>query len=264
MAEFDSTQTPHLFLGTADLWPQAATASHPGHWATAHVNDDPALRWIVAKYVEGGSPNRNNHMWAPEDLEASIASVPNSPINMLHKSHYVVGSVTGAKYMKKDEKDKKKAKAEDMNPFVEVVGPLWRYYFPNEVATVEAAFNEGALFVSMECIAETARWHAASGETRDFPYKGPNHESYGEWQAQGNVLQFVNPHFLGCGLIVPPVKPGWGGAVVHQIAQLVDEHEDQAEDIYSTVARIAPHLSPSIWEEVMLSVLVRHHDTEVL
>lgn len=257
-----STDRAQIFIGSGDLWPEAAKASHPGHWAQDYVNDNPALRWIVAKYVEGGAPNRNNHYWAPEDLKASVASVENTPMNMLHKSHYIVGSFVGAEFLTADE-DVSLAQ-EASNPYIEVVGPFWRYYFPNELATIEAAFDEGKLFVSMECIAETARWHRPNGETQDFPYMGPTHSSYGDWQRSGNMLQFVNPHFLGGGLIVPPVKPGWGGAAVKEIAELINENEDHAEDVYEAVARSAPHLSPSDWEGVMLLIMNEYKIKEML
>lgn len=257
-----STERAQIMIGSADLWPEAAKASHPGHWAGDYVNDNPALRWIVAKYVEGGNPNRNNHFWAPEDLKTSVASVHNTPMNMLHKAHYVVGSFTGAKYM---ESDHGKALAQEVdNPYIEVVGPFWRYYFPNELATVEAAYKEGKLFVSMECIAETARWHRPDGETQDFPYRGPNHASYGEWGTTENMLQFVRPHFLGGGLIVPPVNPGWGGAIVREIAQIIDDHPEEAATIYEAIAERAPHLAPSDWEEIMLMVMKGHKSHEVL
>lgn len=212
------TSDSQIMLGTASLLGDEATAQEEEYWARAYVNDNPALRWIVAKYVEGGRANRNRHFWSPSDLAAAVDTVPNTPMNMLHKSHYIVGTVTGARYQTEDH-DLTLAQ-EIMNPFdaeptgnpyIEVVGPLWRYYFPNELATIESAHAEGRLFVSMECVAETARWHTADGEHKDFPYRGPNDASYGEWQTNGNIMQFVNPHFLGTGLIVPPVSPGWGG-----------------------------------------------------
>jgi hypothetical protein len=262
MAQDFSNDSAQIMIGAADLWPEAAVASHPGHWAESYVNDNPALRWIVAKYVEGGNANRNNHFWAPEDLKESVASVVDTPMNMLHKSHYIVGSFTGAKYMEEDH-DYALAQ-EDANPYIEVVGPFWRYYFPNELATVEAAHAEGKLFVSMECIAETARWHKKDGESKDFEYRGPNDASYGEWGATGNMLQFVNPHFLGGGLIVPPVQPGWGGAIVKEIAQIIADHAEQAEDLYEAIASSAPHLQPSDWEEIMLMVMRTHKSSELL
>ncbi len=253
-----TTERSHVLLGSVDMWPTAATAQELGHWATPHVNDNPAFRWIVAKYVEGGNPNRNNHMWSPEDLASSVESIRHTPMNMLHKSHHVVGSFTAAKYMDRPH-TATLAQEGDFNPYVEVVGPFWRYYFPNELYTVESAFEEGRLFVSMECVSETARWHRASdGATEDFPYMGPTHQSYGEWQAEGNVLQFVNPHFLGGGLIVPPVAPGWGGAEVREMAHYVEKNQEEAEDIYASVARLAPHLSPKEWENVMLFILEQH------
>lgn len=250
-----STERAQIMIGSADLWPEAAKASHPDHWAEAYVNDNPALRWVVAKYVEGGNPNRNNHFWSPGDLKASVASVENTPMNMLHKSHYIVGSFTGAKYM---ESDHDAALAQEINPYIEVVGPFWRYYFPNELATVEAAHNEGKLFVSMECIAETARWHRPDGESQDFPYRGPNHASYGDWQSAGNTLQFIKPHFLGGALIVPPVKPGWDGAIVREIAQIIEQNPEEAEALYTAIAEKAPHLGPSDWEEIMFMVMRAH------
>jgi hypothetical protein len=250
-----TTASSHVLLGSVDLWPSAATAQEMKHWAEPYVNSNPAFRWMVAKYVESGNPNRNNHMWSPDDLRDSVESIHHTPMNMLHKASHVVGTFVAGKYME-EEHDNTLAQAQEaFNPYVEVVGPFWSYYFPNELQTVEAAYEEGRLFVSMECVAETARWHRTDGEHRDFIYMGPNHKSYGEWQSPGNILQFVNPHFLGGGLIVPPVDPGWSGAEVRELARIVSTHQDEAEDVYETVAQLAPHLSTDEWENVMLFIM---------
>jgi hypothetical protein len=72
------------------------------------------------------------------------------------------------------------------------------------------------------------------------------------------MLQFVKPHFLGGGLIVPPVEPGWGGAIVREIAQIIADNEVQAEALYEAIAEKAPHLGHSEWEEIMLMVMRTH------
>ena len=254
-----TTASSQVMIGTGDLLDmERAVASQ--HWAAGHVNDNPAFRWVVAKYVEGDNPNSNNHLWSGDDLKASAESIVNTPMNLLHRSHHIVGSFTGAKYLE-TEAEGSLAAAQEVNPHIEVVGPVWRYYFPNELATIEAAFEEGSLFVSMECVAETARWHNATGETKDFPYRGPNDDSYGEWQAKGNVLQFVNPLFLGGGLIIPPTKPGWSGAEVKEIAALIEKNQDDAESVYAAIAEAAPHLDPGKWEQIMLVVMKGYEDS---
>ena len=252
-----TTKSAQVMIGAGDLMDlDRAVASQ--HWTADHVTDNPALRWVVAKYVEGDSPNRNNHFWASEDLRASAGSIVHTPMNLLHRSHHIVGTFTGSQFLEGAEGA---AVAAEDNPHIEVVGPIWRYYFPNEVATIEKAVAENSLFVSMECVAETARWHKASGESKDFPYKGPTDASYGEWQEQGKVLQFVNPLFLGGGLIIPPTKPGWPGAVVRDLAAYINDNEEEAANVYAAVSEAAPDLDPAKWEEVMLAVMKNYRIT---
>jgi len=262
-----STASAQTLIGPADVL-DAEQAVADQHWAAAMVNSNPAFRWIVAKYVEGNKPNKNNHLWAAEDLAASVDTVQYAPMNMLHEQNHIVGSFTGSKFMKAEPHgslDPSTAQQQaDQNPYIEVVGPFWRYYFPNELATVEKAFAEGSLFISMECVAETARWHNQNGETKDFQYMGPSDASYGEWQKQGNILQFVKPHFVGGGLIVPPKKPGWGGAEVKQIAELVEEYQQESEDVYEAIAAAAPHLDPKVWEELMFVTMKSYKNSGIV
>ncbi len=249
-----TTASAQILVGAGSILDEERALAD--HWAADIANNNPAFRWIVAKYVEGNKPNSNNHYWAAEDLESSADSIRFTPMNMLHQSDHIVGSFIGSKFVKEEPQGGLLSTAEhESNPYIEVVGPFWRYYFPEELSLIESAFAEGRLFVSMECVAETARWHRADGQTKDFPYAGPNDPSYGDWGTQENILQFVSPHFVGGGLIVPPVLPGWGGAEVREIAQILDLYPDEAENVYEAVAHAASHLAPSDWEEVMLSIM---------
>jgi hypothetical protein len=109
----------------------------------------------------------------------------------------------------------------------------------------------------MECVAETLTITRPDGEQQDFPYMGPAAEPYGDWGGRENVRRFNNPHFLGGALVVPPAKPGWKGAEINELADLVNTNAAEAEAVYDTIKDAAPHLDPKIWEELMLTVMAK-------
>jgi 2'-5' RNA ligase len=63
------------------------------------------------------------------------------------------------------------------------------------------------------------------------------------------------PHFVGSGIIIPPMKPGWKRADITQFAALEKRHEAEAELVYNHIATTHPHLAPGQWEQLMAGVL---------
>ena len=235
-------------------------------WAERSVYKNPAFKWVLGRYVEADQANNNNQYWSYEDLQASIGTVKNSPMNMLHQPRRVVGHYTDAEMMFPlgDEagKWKKKAKAEAAHvdysyekPYVEALGVFYKYYFPEELAMIEAAHSEGALFFSMECIAETVTCGDPDGCGETFQYAGRSSETYCQHVNSGGIRKLNKPHFLAGALLVPPVKPGWSGAEIHDLSLVVAAQADEAERAYNGVKAMAPHLDPEAWENVMLLLM---------
>lgn len=224
-------------------------------WAHEHMTFNEAIKWVIAKYVEADRANYNNQYWRLEDLQMKKPTVVHSPMNMNHEAHHIVGTWTAAEliYPTREHSDHDQT----TNPYIEVVGAFWRFYFPGELARIEDAFRSGSLHVSMECVSETVTCIGEGGCGRSFAYSGPRSASYCEHLLNGGVKQLDNPHFLGGALIVPPSKPGWGGAAVKELSRLMTVYAETAESIYDAVAEESPHLNANQWEWLMCELLLQ-------
>ena len=222
-------------------------------WAEKHIQYNPALKWIVAKYVEADNPNNNRQFWSYEDLQFGKPSIAHSPINLLHQSRRVIGTITHAEMLY----PKEEAAADDvLHPFIEVVGPLWAHYFPEEVGILQRAHAEGGLTISMECVAKEVECAGDQGCGKIFPYKGPKHSSYCNHLNDGNSIKQLNePHFLGAGLLVPPIKPGWNKASVTEISKLTSEYSTECEQAYEGIKTLMPNADALTWESMMAEVV---------
>lgn len=246
------TSRSHVFLDGAILLPDDREIA--GHWAESYINDNPAYRWVVGKYVEADNPNSNNQMWTLDELQKAKKSITDAPMNILHRPQHIVGAYTGAE-MNYPISEAADASDPTTHPYIGAVAAFWKYYYPTELAVVEMAFNEGSLFYSMECISDTITFRSTSGEEATFPYAGPSSSSYGDWNDRSNVRQLNGAHFLAGALIFPPAKPGWKGANIKELANIIDKNDVAAEAAYEMFRSGSPHLSSVAWEELMLSVM---------
>ena len=222
-------------------------------WASKHIVPNEAIKWVVAKYVEADNANYNGQMWKLQDLQLKKPTIVHSPMNINHAAHHIVGTFPAAEMMYPVGDH-----AQQLNPYIEVLGAMWRFYFPQEMEAVEAAFKEGSLYTSMECVSTSVTCAGDGGCGQTFAYMGPVSETYCEHlQQPGGVRQLNDPHFLAGALIIPPARPGWGGASVDEISALIQANLAQAEKIYNQVAENAPHLDPKAWENLMIDLLHR-------
>lgn len=217
-------------------------------WAERSVKQNPALRWVLGKYVEADRPNNNNQMWTLPDLRESIATVINSPMNMLHQSRRIVGHYTDVELLYPTTDGAQDAS----NPYVEALGAFYKWYFPEELALIEKAHAEGSLYFSMECISKTIVCAGENGCGSEFAYAGPRDESYCNHINDGGVKLLAKPHFLAGAILVPPVKPGWSNAEIHS---LVANHSDELEAAYRGVKIELPHLSEAELEGLMFEIV---------
>lgn len=228
-----------------------------GSWASKHMTTNKAFKWILGRYVEADNANSNNQYWTAGDLQLKHPTVKYAPLNMLHQQKNIVGAYVASEMLYPTDE---KADGTPQNPYVEALAAFWSYYFPGELAAVEAAHAEGSLFYSMECVGDTVTFRdGASEET--FPYRGPQDESYGAWnENRAAIRQLDNPHFLGGALIIPPVKPGWTNAEIKDISKYVSEHQEMSEMVYNGVKEQANHLSPVQIEAITLELIAKGMD----
>lgn len=226
-------------------------------WAEKHVHQNPALGWVLGKYVEANKENSNKQYWALDDLHIAQPTITHAPMNLLHDERKVVGAFVATEMMFPIEGEM----ASVLNPYVEALGVFWKYYFPREYKIVEAAHAAQSLYFSMECVAQTITCAGEGGCTSEFEYKGPRHETYCAHLNGGESTKQLNkPHFLAGALIFPPDRPGWKGAEVHDLSSLVKEHQVEAELAYEGVKQESPDLNPQQWEALMTQIIAHAHD----
>ncbi len=234
-------------------------------WANELIYRNPALKWIVGNYVEADNSNSNSQYWTLEDLSLKGATVNHGPMNIAHVANDIVGTYVGSELLHPMDAAG--------NAYIETVAAMWKYYFPKETHIVESAHADGTLFQSMECVSDTVTCvpHSkadadvaaspACGQT--FPYTGP-YGDYCEHIAEHTAArQFDNPHFLGGGLIIPPLKPGWRNAEIQEISALMNT--EMAESVQEQVAIEASHLDESqqeaLAQEIVLEDMLTAEDS---
>jgi hypothetical protein len=219
-------------------------------WAEDHVRLDPDLGWILARYVEAENANDNGHIFPLEDLKAAQATLPFKPLNMLHHGHYNVGTLVAASLLYPTDE---LAAAAQTHPYIETLAAFWRSQFPEEYRLVERAHKEGALYISHECMPETVTCPTCD---MTAAYAGKVSDTYCDHMNGITKPKRLNkPTFNAGGLIIPPVRPGWTGAEITELAQLIEERAAEAEAIYAALEQDLDHLSPKDWEAMMAQIL---------
>lgn len=206
------------------------------NWASEHIKPNPGLKWVLAKYVEADNANSNGQYFSLDDLRLSQPTVNNSPMNIDHHQNEIVGTWVSSELLYPTDS------SHILNPFVEVLGAYWKHYFPERLVDVEAAFNSGTLYVSMECFGSTVTCVGTDDACNEsFPYEGPFGEGYcAHIKDRASYRQIDKPQFVGGALIVPPNKPGWKSATVNEMSGLVTKAVE--EKIFESIAEENPEL----------------------
>lgn len=218
-------------------------------WAEKHVRADKNLKWILGNYVMADQANSNGHIFPLEDLKTyGQATIPNKPLNMLHIPDRIVGHYAAVEMLYP-----MGASEEVSSPYIQALAAYYYYYFEDTYREIEKAHREGQLFFSMESVPASLVC-AAEGCGLEFAYAGRQHESYcAHLQEPIAARQLKQPHFTGGALIIPPVRPGWKSADIHELSRVFEE----AETTYNQVVAAAPHLDPRNWELIMLTLISR-------
>lgn len=218
-----------------------------GRWDTA-ATPNPYFSWMQGRFVGGEEPNRNNAFWSTADLEMGAPTVKHGPLNWLHESKHVIGSIADARLISRDE-----AKDEDLSqPYIAALAGIWRWIYPDEAAVVEMASDAGKLWYSMECVSRVVNCAGESGCGKEFPYVDVMTKAAtvcSHLLNRSSVRHLVDPTFLGGAVIVPPVRPGWA----HADARVLAEAAKMAEKSFDAAGR--PDMTASEWELLMAQVV---------
>lgn len=224
-------------------------------WAEKHVVKNQALKYVLGRYVEANNVNSNGHIFDLTELGDAQKLIPNTPLNLLHRPHYIVGNYIAAELVYPTEV------ASDgggvANPYVEALAAFYRYYFPEEFAVVEKAHKDGALYYSMECVPQTVTCVAVCG--KQYAYDGRQSPTYcAHMNEPGAQKKLGVPQFTGGALIIPPVKPGWKRADITEISALLAKAD--AESTYEQVKKELPSLNAAQWEYTVAKLMMMAHE----
>ncbi len=246
-----------VWLG-AEAW--LVDGSRELAWAENLIVDNPAYRWVLGRYVEANQPNDNGHVFDLDDLRASQPSLVHAPLNMIHRADRVVGCYVGSELIYPVAGDPGAgaplAAAATTNPYMEALAAFYKYYFPDELAQIEAAHNQGSLFFSMEAVPSSLTCLHADCN-KEFPYQGRRSPAYcGHLNELAARRRLNKPHFVGGALIIPPVTPAWRRADITELSKLLETHALEAEMAHNAIAELTPNAEPSAWEQAMFLVML--------
>lgn len=218
------------------------------NWASKHIYTNPAFKWIVGNYLEADQANSNGQQFSLDDIRESHNSLTNTPLNIDHDRSNIVGSMVASDIVYPIK--------EEANPHLEALSVFWKRYFPETLRRVEAAHESGSLYYSMEAIGESVTCvgsDSACGET--FAYKGPKDVSYCDHINSVTSNRLINkPDFMGAALIVPPNRPGWKAARIHEVALEEDasDYDRVMHDIFDS-----SDLSDDDWDTLMWEITMK-------
>lgn len=222
-------------------------------WAEKHVVRNPALSWVLGKFVEADKANSNKQYFSLDGLKLAQPSILHAPMNMNHSSRRVVGTYVATELVYPTDT----ADASDpSHPYIEALGVFWKHYFPEEHHLIESAAKDGMLYFSMECLPRQVKCFGEGGCESVFDYDGPSSPTYcAHLNERSSDKYLIEPHFTAGAILVPPVKPGWKDASAEQLSQLVATSAAEMEMAYNGIANSAPQLSTTDWESMMFQLL---------
>lgn len=241
------------------------------NWERASAAN-PYFTWIQGRYVEAGKANANGAYWSTEDLQVGEMTVRHGPLNWLHDATTVIGTIADNKLISPEPQYQQVAAqsvswnggaltvlpdtakvsvAAVPRPYIAAVSAVWRWVHPDKAKAVEAASDAGTLWYSMECIARevactTDGTLTGCGGKYDYLTAMVDPASTCEHiRNRTSARRMVDPAFLGGGVIVPPVKPGW-----------TDAHAEVLRQAAALAEQVAPaDAVTSDWEQLLAAVI---------
>ncbi len=211
---------------------------------------NPYFTWIQGRFVEAEQANGNGALWTTGDLQFGEMGVAHGPLNWLHQSRRVIGTIADARLVRPGAGAEHAAAA---RPYIAATAAVWKWIYPGEAADLQRASDARRLYYSMECVAERVQCAGDAGCGESFDYLAAMTDpasTCGHIRGRTSSRRMVNPSFLGGAVIVPPVRPGWKDAsasVMRQAAHLAAE----------TSSANSGGLTASEWEALMAAVISR-------
>lgn len=213
-------------------------------WASGRITINPAHAWVLGKFVEADRANSNGQFFAMDGLEFGKPTIDHAPMNINHSARNIVGAFVASELMFPEAE----SAGEFDHPYIESLGVMWKYYFPEEYRNVQHANENGGLFYSMECVPRAVSSVGGSDDSVEYEYAGRQSPTYPtELNAREVPMKLIDPHFVGGALIIPPVKPGWSNANTKVVAGFMNDCWQEAERAFESIAPTAGEM----WEQVM-------------
>lgn len=221
----------------------APAAKGMGPWEKALTPNNNYL-WLQGRFVGGEKANRNGALWSSSDLELGHPTVQYGPLNWLHESRHIIGTIADTQLVPTEA-------ASNGEPYIAALSNVWKWIYPEEAWVIENASDSGKLWYSMECISKDVQCTGENGCGTQVSYgdyiknKGG---TCGHMRERSATRRFINPTFLGGAVIVPPVRPGWADAdlrIVREQSALIEKSYEEANS----------NLSAAEWERLMAEVL---------
>jgi hypothetical protein len=235
------TAPASTFTSAADLPPELAE-----EWGK-QSKANPYFMWVQGRFVEAEKANSNGAFWSTGDLQFGEMGVRHGPLNWLHQSKKVIGTIADGRLIQPSLQQV----ASLERPFIAATAAVWKWIYPDEARDVEQASDSGKLYYSMECVAEKIQCAGDTGCGQSFDYLPAVTDPQSvcsHIRERSSVRRMVNPSFLGGAVIVPPMTPGWKDAsasVVRQAASLAEQtHSANHHD-----------LTAAEWEGLMTQVV---------
>lgn len=178
--------------------PLAEVASQADKW----------VRRLQGRLVEAGRANRNGAFWTQADLEFGLPTVAHGPLNAGHVDQLIVGVLTGAAMA---------PETANLGPHVRVDAALWRWVNPALTRKIEDHVEAGRAFLSMECVSSQIECTGPNGCGAVMEYADARlrtDRACVHVRERSSHRRFIQPVFLGAGVILPPDEPAWPKATL--------------------------------------------------
>jgi hypothetical protein len=189
---------------------------------------------------DGSFPIKN-----AQDLKNAIRLAGNAKDPAAAKRHIISrAKALGLTSLLPDTWNSEKA-SEDPGTHIQALAAVWKFLRPEKALALERHANDKQLWLSMECVSQNIECVTGCGESFSYSdWMTARHRVCAHLQA-GAPRRFVDPVFLGAGVIVPPVRPGWANAeaeILREAAALTEEHtlddaltRDEAEHMVAAI-----------------------------
>jgi len=176
------------------------------------AQSNPYFKWVAGRFVGSGAPNENGASWTTGDLQFGHMGVKHGPLNWIHQSHKIIGSIADAHLTSgiTDQFVGNQMAAAPIDPHITTLASVWEWIWPDESAVLDMASETGKLNLSMECVSEAVQCTGPNGCEQTFNYMDAQFGMACEHiNTRSSTRRMVNPSFLGGAVVVPPAEPGW-------------------------------------------------------